>query len=106
MAGWINSIKGIITRVRKSIPGQWIVFIRHKWIRLSKPPQRRVIPAGLVKHQPQLGAAHVAVLPGKRVLRGQRATAVPRLAPGFVQLRHGRRRVRAVGEAGAAEMIA
>ena len=52
MSIWVREIKRVIENVSQPIQRLWIPRIGHNRIRGDKPPQLRIIPAGVVVAQP------------------------------------------------------
>ena len=84
MSAWIGISQRVVVHVGESIPALRIPRPGDDGIRRRKPAQRRVVKASAVIQQANLIRVGVAVLPGKRVLRGQGAAAVIHFAKRLV----------------------
>ena len=67
--------RSLLHRQRQAFPSDDDAIGRQEAVQI------RVIPAGIVVHQPKV--PHVAVLTGQGVLRGRRTICIPNLAPGL-----------------------
>src|SRR5688572_17816617 len=82
MSRGISVSQWIITRVSISVPPLYALSWRDYCIRLCEAPQSRIIPAGVVEHEPEI--SRITVLSCISIFRGRCARGVARLAPGFI----------------------